>query len=144
MDNIPKYLSKILVNIYHQLINLLYDEMNEETYNIARLNVGLLATKFSDKFFNELIPIIRETIIKEKDKEYITDASFTMINVAVSEISEKLLGYNRNIILKIMYENVFTEFSSVREQIAQIVYLMSKRLNDHNMNRNLVNNYEAS
>ena len=77
------WISKILVNIYDQLINLLYDEMNEETYNIARLNVGLLATKFSDKFFNELIPIIRETIIKEKDKEYITDASFTMINVDV-------------------------------------------------------------
>ena len=77
------WISKILVNIYDQLINLLYDEMNEETYNIARLNVGLLATKFSDKFFNELKPIIRETIIKEKDKEYITDASFTMINVDV-------------------------------------------------------------
>ena len=140
VDNIPKYLSKILVNIYHQLINLIYDERNEETYNIARLNVGLLATKYSDKFFNELIPIIRETIAKEKDKEYITEASFTMISVAVSEISERLLNYNRNIILKIMYENVFTEFASVREQIAQIVYQMSIRLNDHNMNRNLVNN----
>ena len=140
VDNIPKYLSKILVDIYHQLINLLYDEMNEETYNIARLNVGLLATKFSDKFFNELIPIIRETIAKEKDKEYITDASFTMISVAVSEISERLLTSHRNTILKIMYENIFTEFASVREQIAQIVYHMSIRLNDHNMNRNLVNN----
>ena len=114
--------------------------MNEETYNIARLNVGLLATKFSDKFFNELIPIIKETLIKEKDKEYITDASFTMIAVAVSEISERLLSANRNIILKIIYENIFTEFSSVREQIAKIVYQMSIRLNDHNMNRNLVNN----
>jgi hypothetical protein len=43
-------------------------------------------------------------------------------------------------ILKLMYENIFTEFSSVREKIAKIVYLMSIRLNDHNMNRNLVNN----
>ena len=140
VDNIPKYLSKILVNIYNQLTNLLYDEMNEETYNIARANVGLLATKFSDKFFNELIPLIRETITKEKDKEYITDASFTMIYIAVTEISERLLAYNRNMILKLMYENIFTEFSSVREKIAKIVYLMSIRLNDHNMNRNLVNN----
>ena len=39
-----------------------------------------------------------------------------------------------------MYENIFTEFSSVRTQIAQIVFNMSIRLNDHNMNRNLVNN----
>ena len=140
VDNIPKYLSKILVKIYNQLINLLYDEMNEETYNIAKANIGLLATKFSDKFFNELIPIIRETITKEKDKEYITDASFTMIYVAVTEISERLLASNRNMILKIIYENIFTEFSSVREHIAQIVYQMSIRLNDHNMNRNLVNN----
>ena len=45
-----------------------------------------------------------------------------MIAVAVSEISERLLSANRNIILKIMYENIFTEFSSVREQIAKIVY----------------------
>ena len=101
-------------------MNLLNDENNEECYNIARANVGLLATKFSDKFFNELIPIIKETLIKEKDKEYITDASFTMISVAVTEISERLLAANRNLILKIMYENIFTEFSSVREQIAQI------------------------
>ena len=140
VDNIPKYLSKILVNIYHQLINLLSDEMNEETFNIAKNNIGLLATKFSDKFFNELIPIIRETITKEKNTEYITYASFTMISVAVSEISERLLASNRNTILKIMYENIFTEFSSVREQIANIVYSMSIRLNDNNMNRNLVNN----
>ena len=140
VDNIPKYLSKILKNIYNQLMNLINDEMNEETYNIAKLNVGLLATKFSDKFFNELLPIIKETIVKEKDNEYITDASFTMISVAVSEISERLLASHRNVILKIMYENIFTEFSSVRLHIAQIVYNMSIRLNDHNMNRNLVNN----
>ena len=140
VDNIPKYLSKILKNIYNQLMNLINNEMNEETYNIARLNVGLLATKFSDKFFNELLPLIKETIIKEKNNEYITDASFTMISVAVSEISERLLASHRNVILKIMYENIFTEFSSVRTQIAQIVFNMSIRLNDHNMNRNLVNN----
>ena len=140
VDNIPKYLSKILMNIYKQLMKLINDERNEETYNIAKLNVGLLATKFSDKFFNELIPIIRETLIQEKNNEYTTDASFTIISVAVKEISERLLTSNRNTILKIMYENIFTEFSSIRIQIAEIVYLMSIRLNDHNMNRNLVNN----
>jgi hypothetical protein len=121
-------------------MKLINDERNEETYNIARLNVALLATKFSDKFFNELIPIIRETLIAEKNNEYTTDASFTIMSVAVKEISERLLTSNRNILLKIMYENVFTEFSSIRIQIAEIVYQMSIRLNDHNMNRNLVNN----
>ena len=140
VDNIPKYLSKILVNIYNQLMNLINDEMNEECYNIARANVGLLATKFSDKFFNELLPIIKENIIKEKNNEYITDASFTIIYVAISEVSERLLSTNRNYILKIIYENIFTEFSSIRIKIADIVYEMANRLNDHNMKRNLVTN----
>ena len=140
VDNVPKYLSKILVNIYNQLMNLINDEMNEECYNIARANVGLLATKFSDKFFNELLPIIKENIIKEKNNEYITDASFTIIYVAITEVSERLLSNHRNFILKIMYENIFTEFSSIRIKIADIVYEMANRLNDHNMKRNLVNN----
>ena len=140
VDNIPKYLSKILVNIYEQLMNLINDEMNEECYNIARANVGLLATKFSDKFFNELLPIIKDNIIKEKNNEYITDASFIIIYVAITESSIRLLSSNRNYILKIMYENIFTEFSSVRIKIADIVYEMANRLNDHNMKRNLVNN----
>ena len=100
VDNIPKYLSKILVNIYSQLMNLLNDEMNEECYNIARANVGLLSTKFSDKFFNELLPIIKENIIKEKNNEYITDSSFTIIYVAVTEVSTRLLSTNRNYIYK--------------------------------------------
>ena len=140
VDNIPKYLSKILVNIYSQLMNLLNDEMNEECYNIARANVGLLSTKFSDKFFNELLPIIKENIIKEKNNEYITDSSFTIIYVAVTEVSTRLLSTNRNYILKILYENIFTEFSSVRILISDIVYEMANRLNDHNMKRNLVTN----
>ena len=140
VDNIPKYLSKILIPIYNQIMNLLNDEMNEETYNIAQESVRQLATKFSDKFFNELLPIIKENVIKEKDNEYITDASFMMISVAVSEISERLLSNNRNAILKIIYENIFSDFSSVRKKLAQIVYQMSVKLNDHNMNRNLVTN----
>ena len=140
VDNIPKYLSKILVNIYNQLMNLINDEMNEECYNIARANVGLLSTKFSDKFFNELLPIIKENIIKEQNNEYITDASFTIIYVAVTEVSTRLLTSNRNFILKIMYENIFTEFSSVRIKISDIVYEMANRLNDHNMKRNLIIN----
>ena len=140
VDNIPKYLSKILVDIYNQLMNLLNDENNEECYNIAKANVGLLATKFSDKFFSELLPIIKENILKEKNNEYITDASFTIIYVAITEVSERLLANNRNYILKIMYENIFTEFASIRIKIADIVYEMANRLNDHNMKRNLVNN----
>ena len=139
VDNIPKYLSKILKNIYEQLMNLL-SYQTDETFEIAEASVKLLSSKFSDKFFMELLPVIRETIIQQKENESIVNTSFYILYIAVSEISEKLLSAFKDKILKIVNENLFTPFSSVRKQIAKIVYEISRKLNEHNLNRNLIFN----
>ena len=139
VDNIPKYLSKILKNIYEELIRLLIDD-KEETYYIAIQNVQLLSSKFSDKFFMELLPLIKQTILEKKDDESIVSPSFLIIESAVKDISEKLTNTFKDKILKIINENLFTEFSSVREKIAEIVYSISSKLNDRNLSRNLVFN----
>ena len=139
VDNIPKYLSKILRNIYHELMHLLSYQI-DETFDIAENSAKLLASKFSDKFFMELLPIIKETILKENDKENIVNTSFYILLTAVSEISEKLLSMFKDKILRIINEHLFTQFTSVRKQIAKIVYEISKKLNDHNLNRNLIFN----
>ena len=139
VDNIPKYLSKILKNIYNELMRLLIDE-NEETYYIAIQNVKLLSSKFSDKFFMELLPLIKQTVQEKKNDESIVSPSFLIIESAVKDISEKLTNTFKDKILKIINENLFTEFSSVREKIAEIVYSISSKLNDRNLSRNLVFN----
>ncbi len=139
VDNIPKYLSKILKNIYEELMRLLIDQ-DEETSDIATQNVKLLASKFSDKFFMELLPLIKKTILEQKDNETIVSPSFIILLCAVSEISEKLTNTYKDKILKIINENLFTEFTLVRRNIAKIVYTISSKVNDRNMSRNLVFN----
>ena len=139
VDNIPKYLSKIIKNIYEELINIL-SYQTDETFEIAEASVKLLSSKFSDKFFMELLPIIRDTILTQKENENIVNTSFYILYIAVSEISEKLLNSFKDKILKIVNENLFTPFSSVRKQIAKIVYEISKKLSEHNLNRNLIFN----
>ena len=140
VDNKPKYISKILLNLYDKLIELLNNKEIMETFEIAKCCVKLLSSKYYDKLFGELFPIIRQRILEKKDDEIIVESSFLIIYFSIKDISQKLILNNKEKVMKIINENLFTEFESVRNRIAEIVNTITKNLNDKNINRNLVYN----
>jgi hypothetical protein len=139
VDNIPKYLSKVLKQIYEQLMVLLSTD-NDECFDIAEGCIKMLVTKFSDKFFMELLPAIKDTITERKDSENIVYASFYIFQLAVTESSEKLLSGYKERFIKIVNDNVNTSFSSVRKLLASIIYEISRKFDDHNMNKSFIYN----
>jgi len=139
VDNIPKYLSRVLKNIYEQLINLLSSD-NDECFDIAEGCIKMLVSKFSDKFFMELMPTIKDNIQEKKDNESIVYASFYIFQLAVTEASERLLSGYKDKIIKIVHENLFTQISSVRKLFASIIYEISKKFYDHNLMKNFIHN----
>jgi len=98
----------------------------------------MFVTKFSDKFFFELVPIMKETVQERKDQENIVYATFYIIQLACSDGSEKLLGGFREKILKIVYENITTSHSSVRKLIASIIFEISTKFRDTSINKNFI------
>ena len=138
VDNIPKYISKILKSIYQQLIIVLSDEKKNEVFEIGNQTVRLLASKFSDKLFNEMLPIIKENMLENKNIENIITPSLFIIYFTVNEISEKLLLNNKNKIIEIVNEHLNTNFSSSRKIISEIIFTMGKKLNDRMMSRILI------
>lgn len=139
VDNIPKFLSKVLKDIYEKLMALLASE-NDESFDIAEGSIKMMVSKFSDKFFMELLPIIRDTIIEKKDCESIVYASFYILQLAVSEASEKLLSGFKDKMIKIVNENLHCQFSSVRKLLASIIYEIAKKFDEPNTNKVFIYN----
>ena len=140
VDNIPKFISKILKDIYQQLIIVLSDEKKNEVFEIGNQTVRILASKFSDKLFNEMMPFIKEYMKENKNNENIISSSLLIIYFSVDEISEKLLLNNKNKLIDIVNENLDTNFSSSRKIISEIIFTMGKKLNDRMMPRILIYN----
>ncbi len=140
VDNIPKYISKIIKDIYQQLIVVLCDENKNEVFEIGTQTVRILASKFYDKLFNEMMPFIKENMKENKNNENIITSSLLIIYYSVDEISEKLLLNNKNKLIEIINENLNTNFSSSRKIISDIIFTMGKKLNDRMMPRILIYN----
>ena len=98
----------------------------------------MMVTKFSDKFFYELIPIMKENMQEKKDSENIVYATFYIIQLACSEAGEKLLGGFKEKMLKIVNENICTPHHSVRKLIASVVYEISNKFHDNSINKNFI------
>jgi len=116
----------------------LLTENNDDVLDIAEGIIKMFVTKFSDKFFFELVPIMKETVQERKDVENIVYATFYIIQLACSEASEKLLGGFKEKILKIVYENITTVHASVRTLIASIVFEISTKFRDTSINKNFI------
>ena len=140
VDNIPKYISKIIKDIYQQLIVVLCDENKNEVFEIGTQTVRILASKFYDKLFNEMMPFIKENMKENKNNENIITSSLLIIYYSVDEISEKLLLNNKNKLIEIINENLDTNFSSSRKIISDIIFTMGKKLNDRMRPRILIYN----
>lgn len=108
--------------------------------DIAEAATKMLVTKFSDKFFLELLPNIKENITENKDNESIVHSSFYMLQIAASEMSEKLISGFKEKIIRTVNENILTEFPSVRKTLANVVYELARKSDQYNTNKNFIYN----
>jgi len=111
---------------------------NDDTLDIAEGMIKMLVTKYSDKFFFELVPIMKETIQERRDAENIVYSTFYIIQLACSEASDKLLLGFKEKMLKIVYENIVTPHSSVRKLIASIIFEVATKFRDYTINKNFI------
>ena len=111
---------------------------NDDTLDIAEGMIKMLVTKYSDKFFFELVPIMKENVQERRDTENIVYATFYIIQLACSEASDKLLSGFKEKILKIVYENITTPHSSVRKLIASIIFEIASKFRDNSINKNFI------
>jgi hypothetical protein len=139
VDNIPKYLSRVLRDIYQQLIVLL-GNTSDEILDITEGCIKILVTKFSDKFFMEMLPMIKDTIADSKDNETILYASFYFIQIACSEASEKLLGGFKEKMLKLVNDSIHTQFSSIRRLLAGIIIEIARKFDEYNTYKTFIFN----
>jgi hypothetical protein len=111
---------------------------DDDTLDIAENIIKMLCTKFSDKYFYELVPIMKENLLEKKDQEKIVYATFYIIQISCAESQEKtLLGFKEKI-LKIVYENINTEHSSVRKLLASVIFEMANKFRDNQINRSFI------
>ena len=129
MDNIPKYLKQIIKLIYEKIRELLISD-REERQDLAEAAVKLIVEKFSDKFFVEMLPSIKESITKYREEENIVYPSFYIIDLAVLNSSERLLANYKERIIKIINENIETPVEGVRKLLASIIYGLTDKFDD--------------
>lgn len=111
---------------------------DDDTLDIAEGIIKMFVTKFSDKFFYEMVPIMKENVLEKKDMENIVYATFYIIQLACTEASEKLLGGFKEKILKIVYENITTPHASVRKLLASVIFEMANKFRDTSINKNFI------
>ena len=137
VDNIPRYLSKILMLIYTKIVKLLSSK-DEDTLDIAENIIKILVTKFSDKFFMELLPLINKNVTENTEDEITLYSSFLIIQIASANGSDKLLSGFRDVIIKMVYDNISTRHAVVRDLLASIVYELSLKYQDQNIAKSFV------
>lgn len=139
VDNIPRYLSSILHIIYDK-ITFLFSSKNDDTLDIAEGIIQMLVSKFSDKFFMELLPMIEKHINESKDNEVECYSSFLILQIACTHGSSRLLsGFKENFI-KIVNDNIFTPHIVIRKIIASIIYELAQKFGDQVITRNFIHN----
>ena len=111
---------------------------DDDTLDIAEGIVKMLCTKFSDKYFYELVPIMKENLLEKKDTEKIVYATFYIIQLSCAEASDKILLGFKEKILKIVHENIDTEHASVRKLLASVIFEMSNKFRDNQINRSFI------
>lgn len=137
VDNIPKYLSRILISIYNKII-LLLSSQNDDTLDIAEGIINILVTKFSDKFFMELLPIINNTINNNKNDEITLYSSFLILQIASKNGSEKLLSGFKDNIIRIVNENISSKHVVIRRLQASIIHELSSKFQSQNISKGFI------
>ena len=137
VDNIPKYMSKILFQLFDLYIDLFRVD-DSEIFDITQESIKLLCSKFTDKFFMELFPHIGQVIEQNKNNEHIVYSAFHTILLVCRTCSEKVLSGFKADILNYIHDNMNTEFGVVSKIFASIIIELSYKFNDKNIYRNFV------
>jgi len=130
-------LNKIINLIYQKIRELLVSD-KEEQQDLAEAAVKLIVEKFSDKFYVEMLPCIKESISKSKDEENVVYPSFYIIDLAVLNSSERLLSNYKDRLIKLIIENIETPIESARKILASIINGLTDKFDDRQISIHFV------
>lgn len=139
VDNIPRYLSTILDQVYIRIMELLSSK-NDDTLDIAEGIISIFVTKFSDKFFMEMLPLIKNSIESPSINEIEAYSSFTILQIACIKGGERLLSGFKDVIIKIVNNNVLSNYFVIRKILANIIYELSSKQNDQTVGKQFIHN----